>query len=377
MADAVAVLDKLHLLPPHAIPSEAAVAEWMATYRKSAPEWGMRDAAHLCGALSNIVIADCLSGILAAMPQLQSASEIATSNKEDDAHDAYFHVSRIGGCAPSVLVRMAFFARLILCNEVANAPVSIDRSLLELADQALADLSMNFLGAAPDSARYVSGWETRGASSQPISRWVHGHQIFAALSQGLIYSFQSMGRAIRAGHSEGTRRWADLSISLLRGSGAAFVLTGDFSAEEYLEVVRPSMMPPACSISLSGLMSVDHRFLVQTIRDLKPALKALHELERERHDSLQRELSTVYDRHIHVCDRLVGERPSLLTARHAKKSGPSLIEQFTTLRMKPFDSSARALRLPAEPFATAPAIPGNQAPGSCEYATTKSGQRDL
>ena len=178
-----------------------------------------------------------------------------------------------------------------------------------------------------------------------MTRWIRGHQVFAALSQGLIFSFLALGRAIKAGDGAETRRWAELAIRLLEGSGAAFVFTGDFSVEEYMDVVRPSMMPPLSEISLSGLMSLDHRFLVQTMRDMRPALRALHEQEPELHGRMQKELAMVYDRHIHVCERFVGERPSLLTARHAKKSGPSLIEQFKTLRMKAMDAPLHAQRL--------------------------------
>jgi hypothetical protein len=237
---------------------------------------------------------------------------------------------------------MAVSARLILLREVDEMPVTLDAHLLGLIDHALADLIECVSG---ERARYVRQWETRRSASQPMIRWVHGHQIFAALSQGLIFSFLALGRAIRAGKGEQLRRWAALSTGLLQGSGAAFLFTGDFSAEEYSDLVRPSMMPPASPISLSGLMSEDHRFLMQTIRDMRPALRSLHEQEPVLHDGLQQAMSIVYDRHIHVCERFVGEKPSLLTARNAKKSGPALIEQFKALRMKSFDSAAHASRL--------------------------------
>jgi hypothetical protein len=105
------------------------------------------------------------------------------------------------------------------------------------------------------------------------------------------------------------------------------------------------MMPPVSETNLSGLMSLDHRVLVQTMRDMKPALLSLHEQEPLLHGRLQQEMATVYDRHIHVCERFVGDLPSLLTAHAAKKSGPSLIEQFKTLRMKAFDAPVHAHRL--------------------------------
>jgi hypothetical protein len=132
------------------------------------------------------------------------------------------------------------------------------------------------------------------------------------------------------------------------------VLTGDFSVQNYNQSIRPTMMPPISPICLSGLMSVDHRVLVQCIRELKPALKFLHDHERPRHAQIHDELKLVYDRHIFVCERFVGERPSLLTAGSTEKSGPELIEQFKTMRVKPFETAAHAVRV-KPPSAIAPA----------------------
>ena len=48
---------------------------------------------------------------------------------------------------------MVLSARLILCDEVAAAPVSLDQSLLEIIDRAFAALSMDILGELPGRAR--------------------------------------------------------------------------------------------------------------------------------------------------------------------------------------------------------------------------------
>jgi hypothetical protein len=334
------------MLAPHLIPSEEAVAGWAAVTRN--PEL-LLTAAAATGQVTNLKIADQLEQALAALAPSQDVIPALDGQPEDLAHDAYFHVKRIENDPVRAFVRMAFAARLILMLEVDQGPVTIPRSQLGFIDRALADLIACLCGRMVESARYVTDWQTRGTFPQVKPRWIHGHQIFAALTQGLIFSFQSMGHAVRAGNSQNVRRWADLSISLLRGSGAAFVLTGDFTVQDYNEIVRPSMMPPASPICLSGLMSIDHRFLVQTLRDLRPALRSLHEHEKERHDSLLAALSTVYDMHIHVCERFVGDRPSLLTAGRTEKSGPSLIEQFKALRLKTFESSPHASRLKPAP----------------------------
>ena len=132
-------------------------------------------------------------------------------------------------------------------------------------------------------------------------------------------------------------RYIALSHSLLQGSGRAFTFTGGFSIEEYMQHIRPTMMPPFVPMSLSGLMSNDHRSLVRVLRDMRPALKALRVQDAAGHDSLADALSEVYELHKHVCERFVGKLPSIRTAETTDKSGPTIIEQFRKLRLKPFE----------------------------------------
>ncbi len=334
--------DPLAMLLPRDIPSENLLAEWSSIIQGGDV------------ALSNRVSTTVFTNLATAEEVKQTFSRIPPAGHpvldpdgvvEDLAHDAYFHVQRVENDHAAVFGRMVLQARLIFLREVDEAPVTIPHARLDLIDRAFADLLSGLWGGAVNSAPAATTWESRGHSPQAKLRWVRGHQIFAAFTQGLIFSFQSMGRALRAGKNDLVRKWADLSISLLRGSGAAFELTGDFPVEEYAETVRPSMMPPVSEVGLSGLMSVDHRFLAQTMRDMRPALKALSEHEPARHDGIAAALSEVYDSHIHVCERFVGARPSILTEGRTQKSGPSLIEQFKTLRLKPFEQVARATRL--------------------------------
>jgi hypothetical protein len=219
-----AALDRLHMLAPQAVPSELSMAEWCVGWHSEKPEWACAgDSSVPAQEVTNVELAGELARMLTAMPPAESPLALSESHADDVAHDAYFHVLRVHGCDPMVFARMAVSARLILLREVDEMPVTLDSHILGLMDHALADLVECVSGKR---APYVSRWETRGSASKPMTRWVHGHQVFAALSQGLIFSFLSLGRAIRAGSSEQVRRWAALSTSLLEGSGAAFYLPG-------------------------------------------------------------------------------------------------------------------------------------------------------
>jgi hypothetical protein len=96
-------------------------------------------------------------------------------------------------------------------------------------------------------------------------------------------------------------------------------------------------------------MSIDHRCFVQLIGKMKPALRLLREQEPLRHRQISEGMASVYDSHIHVCERFVGDRPSLLTAGRTEKSGPELIEHFKNMRLKPLEATAHAAPVAAVP----------------------------
>ncbi len=339
------VVHSLQILLPQEVPSESSIAAW--THRHSCCATILQHKAS-DGVVTNYSMAEALEQILEQLPAAGEALTNMEGQPDDLAHDAYFHVQRVAHDEAGVFVRAILAARLVFLKEVADNGVTIGIDKLEWIDRGFADLLSCFFGGVVSSAAGVTEWQSAGETCAAMPRWVHGHQIFAALTQGLILSFRSIGQALRAGHAEEVRRWADLSVSLLNASAGAFVFTGDFPPAEYENVIRPSMMPPLSKICLSGLMSADHRYMAQTMRDMRPALKALGELEPERHERISLALAGVYDSHIYVCERFVGPQPSILTAGRTERSGPSLIEQFKTLRLKPFEQTRRAPRLTAD-----------------------------
>jgi hypothetical protein len=365
------LVDLIHLLPAKAIPAETQLYEWAAINLPADSRTGRN---HFSPSATNLASTNLGQSVetvrlLAELPVDPKIKSADPGLHDDAAHDSYFHVLRVEGNAPEIFVRMCLKARSILLQEVLESTTRISSPFLEIIDTALVDLLCCIRGRNAGDRPGISEWQSQGQRQSVLPRWIRGHQIFAALTQGLLLSFQAMGRAVRAGNGVELRRWADLTVSLLRGSGASFVLTGDFSVSDYNESIRPSMMPPISPVCLSGLMSVDHRVLVQCIRDLKPALKYLHDHERTRHEQIHEELKLVYDRHIFVCERFVGERPSLLTAGSTEKSGAALIEQFKTMRVKPFEIAGHAVRLKPQPPAAAPAL-------SCPFAAKQNHSPD-
>lgn len=348
-------IDTLNMLLPQHVPSED-----LASGLPSSCSSDRFDAQVLShgGPVTSSELAREIENYLARAPDTREPVLTTQERPEDAAHDAYFHIGRVEvkNDAAAAFARTIIKARLILLKEADGEQPPDADAPPRVIDRALAD-TFSCLPAGDGSrqatsggrrlftARYVHTWEPVREPRQAMCRWIRGHQLFAALTQGLIFSFKSMARTLRAGKSQEVRRWADLSISLFRGSGAALQFTGDVPVEDYNNIVRPSMSPPASPICLSGLMSADHRYLVKIIQDMRPALKAFREQDQTRHDRLCQEFGAVYDHHIFVCERFVGNKPSLLGAAHTEKPGPSVIEQFKKLRLKPFEHGQRAERL--------------------------------
>ena len=143
-----------------------------------------------------------------------------------------------------------------------------------------------------NSAPAATSWESRGTSCQPKPRWVRGHQIFAALTQGLIFSFQCMG--VRSG-PERMRRckngpiFPSVCCGVLR---RPLHSPGISRLRNTPTLCGLSMMPPESEVGLSGLMSIDHRFLAQTMRDMRPWIrKSLSEHDPARHHGIALALS--------------------------------------------------------------------------------------
>ena len=330
-------------LLPDAVPGRGPVQRW------ARERWANSGPAPTAGAMESSGLQLILTE---ALSRISSSTWLGTRHGEagDDAHDAYFRVQRVDAEPPPAFVRMLLAARLLLLQEAATNAAEHTQPFLQAMDQSLADLLAALIPADRRLSAVVSDWEfSRTPQHLPLHRWIAGHQLFAALTQGLILSFSALGNAIRTGDHAEARRWAEGATTLLHGSAAAFAFTGDFAPEEYEQWIRPTMAPPFTAVSLSGLMSADHRALAQQMRDMRPAFRALADREPDLHHAMAHALAVVYDQHILVCQRFVGSQPSLLVAGKTEKPGPQVIQQFKALRQKAFEYQPKLGRLAPTP----------------------------
>ncbi len=293
---------------------------------------------------TNVAAAEALLDVLSSLHfehvNSPAFGERQPESRDDNVHDEYFGIERSHGPAPEVFVQAILRANWILFEDSWNSPFSITSTKLNILDSALNKLLLWILGATAaaqsSAAPRVINWLCNSGPHHSMTRWVRGHQIFAALTQGLTAAFTDLKVALQERDDIRVSVAVDLAVLLLNGSAVSLEFTGDFPSSDYTEIIRPSMTPPLVPDTFSGLLSVDHRFFIQLLREMKPLLDSMAENRPDHHSRIAAAVAAVYDSHSFVCDRLVGKCPSLMMASGSKKSGAEQIEKFKHLRLKVF-----------------------------------------
>ena len=145
---------------------------------------------------------------------------------------------------------------------------------LEWIDRGFADLLSCFCGGKVNSRapRFRMEFRRRNLPAINGAGFELAIRCCWSLTQGLDSRFRSSDRRCAPGKQKRCRSGPTFGQPS-DGSAAAFVFTGDFPPES-TRTIRPSMTPPHSRIGLSGLMSADHRYMAQTMRDMRPALKS-------------------------------------------------------------------------------------------------------
>jgi hypothetical protein len=267
------------------------------------------------------------------------------STKDDDIHDQFFYIRRVVGDHREIFFRMVIWTNSVFLRDIEEAPFSLSIRELDALDHAFMALESWALGISITQTARVKTWKRSSAPYQSMLRWIRGHQIFAALTQGLIVAFSELAAAISRidvssdQNGSSVESGVDFVVALLHGSRAALEFTGDVPPEDYLNIIRPSMTPPLVPETFSGLLSTDHRRLMHVLRQIKPSLDLLQTQFPDDHQRLAQAFLEMYESHKFVCERLVGKSPSLMMSTGVSaKSGVEELDKFKARRMKVFET---------------------------------------
>lgn len=264
---------------------------------------------------------------------VESGAAPGSGSERHQEYEAYFGVQRLAGGDPLASLgeaALVAYHRLLLDSLRGCSLGSVELSLLQGTFEEIAAT----LGGAPDPSLaepVVPGSWAGARSEAPVDamvRWKLGHQAFFVLIQASIAAHTQLAVALRERQHRPAAEALSLATRLWWGTAAAFRYTGDFSADDYERVVRPSMSPPAMKHGFSGLLSVDHAYLLRAVKALRPALQELpEELGREHRLYLQA-LDAAYEAHAFVCERFVGCAQSLKGSHQdPQASAPTILRR--------------------------------------------------
>lgn len=255
---------------------------------------------------------------------------------DEAAHDTYCHIARVTGEAPRIFLCSVLQAYRALLKERLTAGTSIEgRHWLQLR-AALESILLYVLGqptAVPPELHPSPPAST--GRPDPVRRWILGHHVFLALIQGLILATHDLTDALAGGRRSEAAAAFEQCGGLLEGTALAFRFASDFSAVDYQDVVRRTMMPPVAPPGLSGLLSADHRYLVKILAALKPSFEALEPALCPSYQRFRTAFRAAYDAHKLVCHHFRGdEKPSLLMKVESEMSAVEQLDQFKRIRLR-------------------------------------------
>jgi hypothetical protein len=249
-------------------------------------------------------------------------------SEHNDAYDTFFRTERV---PPSLEGWRRSVEHAIAAGHVLTRATPIphtDRQRLASGLQ----VALAQSGPAPDLVLS----DLCGDPLEPMARWIQGHQLFVVLVQAAVIAHH---RCVATDDPAAASAQLRDAAALLDACGVALELTGHMSRTDY-DGIREAMTSPPTPPGFSGLWSADHALLLRSlawIRDRQPALAP---------DDLapwRAAIRAVYERHIHVCERVVGGSPSLRMMDHS----PTQLGRTAHAHLTSFER--RALRLGGEP----------------------------
>jgi hypothetical protein len=303
----------------------------------------LREYVRASAGLSQAQNAAALDGLLALLPDPAAAGSAPIPKRgpgartplaDDATHDRYFGVLRVDAPEGAAFLRTLLGAALLFHAEMHYAYAETDAGRFAAVGAAIRS-ALGFVAEVPVATVVHEGasLSTPAQAPDPMHRWMLGHQVFAALTQGIIFALQAFEDAMRSLDERRAGHALRLCADLLTGSATAFRFTADFGAAAYAEVVRPSMMGPQLGEGFSGLLSVDHRRLVTVLNRARPLMALTAESLAVEQRQVRMALDHVYSDHKFVCARFGGsEVPSLRCPNSSPLPGTEQLDRYHRAR---------------------------------------------
>ncbi|MDJ0695419.1 hypothetical protein [Mastigocoleus sp. MO_188.B34] len=304
--------------------------------------------------LSSSTDAEALSQISATLNQIslylpcpiysQPIVSNSTEQNEKDYYlnivDDYMRVIRVQGNSELILLWGILQTYAELLKEALTAGTYLKNSqwknLRHAFESMLRYLGREAIESLPNSVLIPLTLSTPDpANNDPLNRWVIGHHIFYVLIQSLVVALNCFHTEITSENVQEAEVAITLATFLMWGAESALRFTGDFSASQFQDIVRPSMMPPNAPPGLSGQFSRDHLYLVKLLSELRPTFENLNSNLMMKYRQFVQAFEATYEAHKFVCKKFVGvESQSLRMNSTSSKSAVDVLQDLKIFRLK-------------------------------------------
>ncbi len=324
------------LLRPERLPGPAQVRAYVSGSAPDLPA-ELADAARADAAAA----LDALRAALTTVPLPAGTSPVRDDPGESGGNrdnDQSFDIVRVDGERAAILLHTTLKGAELLLDDAVRSGTDIALEHWHALRHGFAALLGHLTGLPAPSPGTDPGPGPRGADGRPsdaLRRWVRGHRIFMVLIQGLVIAVDELADTVARAESDQAAEALDLAASLMRASEAALRFAGDFTREEYQDLVRPTLMPPAAPPGLSGLHWRDHEHLVKRLAEVRQLLAGVDPTLVPLRAAFREAYAAAYDAHRFVCARFVGEDVgSLLMTPKSKKSAVGVLTQYKRVRLQ-------------------------------------------
>lgn len=297
-----------------------------------APVTGLAPAAPDATVLA--AVDDVLRSLPLDAPHAAAVTDDPDSSTGNRDNDRAFGIVRVDGDRPRILVHSGLQGYRILLAEGMRQGTTVGPAEWQQLRAAFRELLHLYLDRSrpqpPDRTPAPAGTSETGDA---LRRWTCGHHIFMVLVQALIVAVDRFAVHATRGEIGDAQRTLDAATSLMWGSRAALLFTGDFPYSEYEKRVRPTLLPPIAPPDMSGLRWRDHEFLVGRLAACRAVFRDLDDRLEPHREGFLDALTQTYESHRHVCDRFVGpEQPSVLMAPRSHKPAVAMLADFQASR---------------------------------------------
>ncbi|MER2472292.1 hypothetical protein [Photorhabdus laumondii] len=284
------------------------------------------------------------------LQQLPSAScgimtDDPRENQENKDNDEAFNIERHHGECLALLISATLEATVQVCELTEKRGTSLTQeewSAVTSTVKAILHIIVDprALPQQHDDLPLPAGFLPED-TADPLRRWVRGHLLFMVLCQGMSLSLNLMITAAKDNDRELAVAQANKTIELMNIAQITLKFATDLSKEQYLEQIRPTLMPPIAPPKMSGINWRDHVVMIRIMRQSTDTWSFIEQTHPETVQRMRSALSDIYTAHRGVCEMFVGESTtSLLARKNATVSAGQVLEGLKQSRLKSLNTMA-------------------------------------